>query len=97
MLLVTPSPRQALVRLSIIFWRPFSAASRAPASATTIKSLQSGRCCRVRSLSVLWKNSQMGGSRSLTTVPETLRDGRWSEGRRSEAWRFVAEIDPPRG
>jgi hypothetical protein len=30
------------------------------------------------SLSVIWKNSQMGGSRFATTDPETLPDGRWS-------------------
>jgi len=29
-----------------------------------------------------WKKSQMGGSRSRTAVPETLRDGRWSRPRR---------------
>ena len=97
MLLVTPSPRQALVRLSIIFWRPFSAASRAPASATTIKSLQSGRCCRLQIAFGFGKNPNGAGRDCAPAVPETLRDGRWSEGRRSEAWRFVAEIDPPRG
>jgi hypothetical protein len=30
----------------------------------------------VRSLSAFWKKSQMGGSRTRATVPETLRDGR---------------------
>ena len=72
MLLVTPSPRQALVRLSIIFWRPFSAVSRAPASATTIKSPQSGRYEIAFDRFFLGTKSQVGGPRLRTPVPETL-------------------------
>jgi hypothetical protein len=45
-----------------------------------------------------WKKSHLVGSRLRTAEPETLREGRWSEGR-SVRWASAGcgEIGPPRG
>ena len=42
---------------------------------------------------VLWKNSQIGGSRSRTADPETLRDGRWSEDRGGRVASCCVELE----